>query len=90
MRIKLGIPHVLYYAHILNLTIQKILHSNQSNEKRKFREHNTESESEDLENFLETESDLSDLSEEYSDYLRRDSENKHFPDNADNIEEYAD
>ena len=86
---KLGIPHIICYAHTLNFTIKKILHSNKPNEKSNFREYDTESESEDLENSLETESDLSDLPEEYSDYLRRDSENENFPDSTDNIGDYA-
>ena len=46
--------------------------------------------SEDLEDSLETGSDLSDLSEEYPDYSHRNSENEHFPDSTDNIGDYAD
>ena len=90
MKIKLGISHVICYAHTLNLVIQKILHSNQSNEKSNFREYDTESQSDDFEGSLETESDLSDISEEYSDYLRRNSEIEHFPDSINNIGDYTD
>ena len=68
----------------------KILHSNKPNEKSNVRDYDTDSESEDLEDSLDSESYLSDISEEYSDYLRRDSEIDHFTNSTDNIADYAD
>ena len=52
MRIQIGVPHIICYAHTLNLAIQKILHCNKTSEQSGFQYCDDDSESEKMKKIM--------------------------------------